>query len=74
MNGNVAETGEPRPMSSERKPPLACRVRPLNHEIRERQREKERRKSALRSLSLQKSVRKNVKYIHVVLFDNQLLV
>lgn len=41
MNGNVTEMGKPRPMSSERKPPLACRVRPLNHEIREKQREKE---------------------------------
>ncbi len=40
MNGNVAETGKPRPMSSERKPPLACSVRPLNHEIRGKQREK----------------------------------
>ncbi len=47
MNGNVAEMGKPRPMSSERKPPLAYRVRPLNHEIRKKQREKERRKSAL---------------------------
>lgn len=26
--------GEPRPMSGERKPPLACRERPLNREIR----------------------------------------
>lgn len=47
MNGNAAEMGKPRPMSSERKPPLACRVRPLNHEIREKQGEKERRKSAV---------------------------
>lgn len=47
MNGNAAETGKPRPMSSERQPPLACSVRPLNHEIREKQREKKPRKSAL---------------------------
>lgn len=47
MNGNVAEMGNPRPMSSERQPPLACRERPLNHEIREKQGEKESRKSAL---------------------------
>lgn len=50
MNGNVAEMGEPRPMSSERKPPLACRERPLNHEIREKQTGKELHKSALYSL------------------------
>lgn len=50
MNGNVPEMGKPRPMSSERKPPLACRVRPLNHEIRGKQREKERHKSDLQIL------------------------
>lgn len=38
---------ESRPMSSERKPPLACSERPLNHEIRGKaEREGERRKSA----------------------------
>lgn len=38
---------ESRPMSSERKPPLACRERPLNHEIRGKaEREGERHKSA----------------------------
>lgn len=63
MNGNVAEMGEPRPMSSERKPPLACRVRPLNHEIRGKRREKERHKSALQSLLVEKCVDKNVKDI-----------
>lgn len=60
MNGNVTEMGEPRPMSSERKPPLARSVRPLNHEIRGKQGEKECHKSASRSLLVEKRVGKNV--------------
>ena len=63
MNGNAPKMREPRPMSSEKKPPLACSVRPLNHEIRGKQREKERHKSALQSLTVEKSVDKNAKDI-----------